>query len=190
MRLHLRAVNAAHVGKARAALSLKDFAKVVSDASAVPSGFSSWIEFSGAQDREQRPLRSGPRRQPHRPRVALVSPGALRDPEPDRPQTDPPIQHAKSWVKGHNALTPLYKPYQGLRFSDHGGQTQAPASASCPNCTGAVAASSGDTGPLLLWQKDTDVLLGGYLEAQHHPNSRQGWSTPPPGWSRPTSMSA
>jgi hypothetical protein len=82
-------------------------------------------------------------------------------------QTDPRIQHFKSWSHGHNGLTPLYKPFQGLRFSGYTGNTQAPPSASCPNCTGSVASSTGDTGPLLVYQKGTNVLLADYLEAQH-----------------------
>ncbi|MEZ4589462.1 MAG: hypothetical protein R2909_24055, partial [Gemmatimonadales bacterium] len=162
-------VNAAHVGKARAALSLKDFAKVISEANAVPSGFKYWIEFSDAQTAENNGLYDRVHGANHTVGVSqFFLQGNFGDLNLIATQTDPRIQHAKSWSKGHNALTPLYKPYQGLRFADYSGQTQAPASASCPSCTGAVASSSGDTGPLLLWQKDTDVLLGDYLEAQHH----------------------
>ena len=82
-------------------------------------------------------------------------------------QTDPRIQHTTRWTFGHNGLTKLYKPYQGLRFSGYSGQTIAPASASCPGCTGATPDPTGDRGPLLLYQKDTKVLLAEYLEAQH-----------------------
>ncbi len=162
-------VNAAHVGKARAALSIKDYATVISEASAVPSGFEYWIEYSAAQDAENNGLYGRVHGANHTVGVSqFFLQGNFGDLNIIATQTDPRIQHAKSWSKGHNALTPLYKPYLGLRFAGYTGETQAPASATCPNCTGAVASSSGDTGPLQLWQKDTDVLLGDYLEAQHH----------------------
>lgn len=161
-------VNLAHVGLARAYLSLGDFAKVIQEASAVPSSFQYWVEYSAAQPAENNGLYGNI----HGANFNMgVSPWFLQGNFGDlniiATQTDPRIQHAKDWKKGHNALTPLYKPYQGLRFSGYSGETQAPPSATCPNCTGAVASSSGDTGPLLLYQKDTQVLLADYLEAQH-----------------------
>jgi len=161
-------VNLAHVGLARAYLSLKQFDKVIQEASAVPAGFKYWVEYSAAQDAENDGLYANI----HGANFNMgVSPWFLQGTFGQQniidTQTDPRIQHAKDWKKGHNALTPLYKPYQGLRFSGYTGETQAPPSAACPNCTGAVASSTGDTGPLLLYQKDTKVLLADYLEAQH-----------------------
>ena len=161
-------VNLAHAGLARAYLSLGDFPNVIQEASAVPAGFRYWVEYSAAQTSENNGLYGNV----HGANFNMgVSPwflqGTFGDLNIITTQTDPRIQHAKDWKKGHNALTPLYKPYQGLRFSGYTGQTQAPPSASCPNCTGAVASSSGDTGPLLLYQQDTKVLLADYLEAQH-----------------------
>ena len=161
-------VNLAHVGLARAYLSLGNFAAVIQEASAVPAGFQYWVEYSSAQDAENNGLYGNI----HGANFNMgVSPwflqGTFGDLNIIDTQTDPRVQHAKDWKKGHNALTPLYKPYQGLRFSGYTGETQAPPSASCPNCTGAVASSTGDTGPLLLYQKDTQVLLADYLEAQH-----------------------
>ncbi len=161
-------VNLAHVGLARAYLSMGNFAGVIQEASAVPSTFQYWVEYSASQTA----LNDGLYGNIHGANFNMgVSPwflqGTFGDLDIIDTQTDPRIQHAKDWKKGHNALTPLYKPYQGLRFSGYTGETQAPASAGCPNCTGAVASSSGDTGPLLLYQQDTQVLLADYLEAQH-----------------------
>ncbi|MGE0442081.1 MAG: hypothetical protein AB7L66_10350 [Gemmatimonadales bacterium] len=161
--------NAARVGMARAYLSLKDFPKVIQSASAVPAGFSYWVEYSSAQSDENNGLFGRVHGANH---TVGVSPfflnGTFGDLNLVDTQTDPRLQHTPSWSKGHNALTPLYKPYQGLRFSDYTGNTIAPASAACPNCTGSTPSSSGDTGPLLLWQRGTQVLLADHLEAQHH----------------------
>jgi hypothetical protein len=79
------------------------------------------------------------------------------------PQTDPRIQHDPVWRTGHNGLTPLYRFFQGLRYSDYTGRTIAPASASCPRCTGTPASQM----PLLAGF-GTDILLADYVEAQHH----------------------
>lgn len=161
-------VSLAHLGKARAYLSLKDFDKTIQEASQVPSSFKYWVEYSAAQDAENNGLFGRTHGANH---TMGVSPfflqGSFGAQNLVATQTDPRIQHTTRWTKGHNALTPLYKPYQGLRFSGYTGNTIAPRSATCPNCTGAVPSTSGDTGPLLLYQKNTQVLLGDYLEAQH-----------------------
>ena len=78
------------------------------------------------------------------------------------PQTDPRIQHDIRDRTGHNALTPLYKLFQGLRYSQYTGQTIADSSAACPNCTGTSPANM----PLLA-EFDTGILLADYVEAQH-----------------------
>jgi hypothetical protein len=162
-------VNLAHVGLARAYLSLKDFPKVISEASAVPASFKYWVNYSAASPGQNNGLYGNIHGSNHNMGVSpWFLQGTWLQQNIIATQTDPRIQHVKSWAKGHNALTPLYKPFQGLRFSGYSGETQAPPSASCPRCTGAVPASSGDTGPLLLYQKDTNVLLADYLEAQHH----------------------
>lgn len=161
--------NAARIGLARVYLSLKDFPKVIQNATAVPAGFKYWIEYSNTQTAENNGLFSNVHGANHNMGVSsYFLQGAFRTQNLIATQTDPRIQHFKSFTTGHNGLTPLYKPFQGLRFADYTGNTQAPASAGCPNCTGSVAAASGDTGPLLLYQADTDVLLGDRLEAEHH----------------------
>lgn len=162
-------VNLARVGLARVYLSLKDFPKVIQNASVVPAGFKYYVEYSAAQAAENDGLYGRTHGANH---TMGVSPFFLQGTFGVQglvaTQTDPRIQHTSRWTKGHNALTPLYKPYQGLRFSGYTGNTIAPASAGCPGCTGSVPQASGDAGPLLLYQQDTKVTLGDYLEAQHH----------------------
>jgi hypothetical protein len=159
----------AQVGLARAYLNLGDLANTIAHASLVTdTTFRFWVEYSARQDAENNGLYG----QTHGNNFTMgVSPTFLAEPfgtqDIDSTQTDPRIQHATRWRTGHNGLTKLYKPYQGLRFSGYTGETIAPASATCPGCTGAVPSSTGDTGPLLLYQKDTRVALADYLEAQH-----------------------
>lgn len=65
-------------------------------------------------------------------------------------QTDPRIQHTTAPDEGHNQLTPLYTPYQGLRFSDYNGETIA------------------DGGTPAEFDRETDIQLASGLEALHH----------------------
>lgn len=65
-------------------------------------------------------------------------------------QTDPRVQHTPAPSLGHNALTPLYSPFQGLRFSGF---------------NGATIASGGDPAE---FQLDTDIKIASGLEALHH----------------------
>jgi hypothetical protein len=160
---------AARTGMARAYLTLGDYANVITNAQAVPAGFSYWIEYSDAQSSEYNGLWG----EVHGDNFTMGNhpnflQGTWLDPDPIvDTQTDPRIQHSSTWRYGHNGSTPLYKPYQGLRFADYSGNTQAPPSAACPACTG-TDPGDGDSGDILLYQQDTDILLGDYLEAQHH----------------------
>jgi hypothetical protein len=159
----------AHVGLARTYLNLGDFPNTIAEASQVTdAAFTYWVEYSAAQDGENDGLFGRIHGANH---TMGVSPFFLQEPFGTQDivatQTDPRIQHTTRWTFGHNGLTKLYKPYQGLRFSGYTGATIAPASASCPGCTGAVPDATGDKGPLLLYQKDTKVILADYLEAQH-----------------------
>ena len=88
---------------------------------------------------------------------------AFKDNNVIAPQTDPRIQHELSDRTGHNALTPLYKLFQGLRYSEYSGNTIAKSSATCPSCTGTAASAM----PLIA-EFATDILLADYLEARHH----------------------
>ncbi len=162
--------NLAHVGLARAYLTLGDFANVVTQASAVPAGFRYWMEYSESQDQLNNNLQSEVHGTNH---TIGVSPwflqGTFGTQDLVDTQTDPRIQHTSRWTVGHDAATMLYKPYQGLRFSGYTGATIAPQSAACPNCTpGGADEGNGDNGDVILFQKNTNVLLADYVEAQHH----------------------
>src|SRR5438046_137273 len=165
-------VKLAHVGLARTYLNLGDFANTIAEASQVTDpAFKYWVEYAAVQDSQFDGLFDRTHGANH---TMGVSPfflqGTFGTQDLVATQTDPRIQHTTRWTFGHNGLTKLYKPYQGLRFSGYSGQTIAPASASCPGCTGATPDPTGDRGPLLLYQKDTRVLLADYLEAQHDLN--------------------
>ena len=80
-------------------------------------------------------------------------------------ETDPRIQHTPTWTTGHNALTKLYKPYQGLRFSGYSGKTLGmidPVTGNYVATPGVVAGTD-----VKLYEAGTDILLADYLEAQH-----------------------
>lgn len=164
--------NLALTGLARANLGLGRWAEAANYANQVPAGFEWWMEFvdiSGGRNALQNTSHGGNFTHGIHPRFTGVHPSfdgtgfAFKDNNIIAPQTDPRIQHAVSDRTGHNGLTPLYKFFQGLRYSDYNGETIAPPSAACPNCTG----TDPDDMPLLA-EFDTDVLLADYVEAQHH----------------------
>ena len=164
--------NLARTGLARAHLGRGEWAEAATHAGAVTSGFEHWIDYvdvPNGRNPLQGTANGGNFTHGIHPNFMGAHPSftgtgfAFRDNNIIAPQTDPRIQHAVSDATGHNGLTPLYKLIQGLRYSEYTGQTIAPSSASCPNCTGTPAASM----PLLT-DFDTDVLLADYVEAQHH----------------------
>jgi len=164
--------NLARTGLARAYLGKGEWAQAATYAGAVTPGFEWWIHYvdiSGGRNGLQGTSHGGNFTHGIHPWFTGVHPSfdgtgfSFRDNDVIAPQTDPRIQHMPTDATGHNALTPLYKLFQGLRFSDYTGQTIAPASAECPNCTG--------TDPddmMLIAEYDTDILLADYAEAQHH----------------------
>jgi hypothetical protein len=77
-------------------------------------------------------------------------------------QTDPRLQHTSRWTTGHNALTPLYKPYQSLPYSGFDAtHTIAAAAKDCEVGTKPAACP-------ILYAQDTDIKLASGLEAMHH----------------------
>jgi hypothetical protein len=138
----------------------------------VTPGFEWWIDYvdiAGGRNPLQGTANGGNFTHGIHPNFMGVHPSfdgtgfTFRDNNIIAPQTDPRIQHAVSDATGHNGLTPLYKLFQGLRYSDYTGQTIAPDSVACPDCTGTAPADMN-----LLTDFDTDVLMADYLEAQHH----------------------
>lgn len=164
--------NLARTGLARAHLGRGDWAEAANYASQVTPGFVWWIDYAdlpNGRNPLQEASNGGNFTHGIHPRFTGVHPSfdgtgfSFRDDNIIAPQTDPRIQHAVTDATGHNGLTPLYKLIQGLRFSDYNGQTIAPASVACPNCTG----TDPDDMPLLT-DFHTDVVMADYLEAQHH----------------------
>lgn len=164
--------NLALTGLARAHLGRGEWADAAGYASQVTEGFEWWIEhvdLPGARNPLFGTSHGGNFTHGIHPRFTGTHPSfdgtgfEFRDNDIIAPQTDPRIQHEPSDRTGHNGLTPLYKLYQGLRYSDYTGQTIAPASAECPDCTGTDPADM----PLLA-ENDTDILMADYVEAQHH----------------------
>lgn len=164
--------NLARTGLARAHLGRGNWAQAATFASQVPPNFRWWIRFadvSGGRNPLQGTSSGSNFTHGINPLFNGVHPSfrntgfSFRAQNVVAPQTDPRIQHDPRWRTGHNGLTPLYKIFQGLRYSDYTGQTIAPRSASCPNCTGTPASAM----PLLAGFA-TDVLLADYVEAQHH----------------------
>ena len=164
--------NLARTGLARAHLGRGEWAEAATYASQVTAGFEWWIEhvdMPGGRNDLHGTSHGGNFTHGIHPNFTGVHPSFdgtgfdFRDNNVIAPQTDPRIQHAVTDRTGHNGLTPLYKFFQGLRYSDYTGETIAPPSAECPDCTG----TDPDDMPLLA-ELDTDVLMADYLEAQHH----------------------
>jgi hypothetical protein len=165
-------VNFAHTGLARAHLGRGEWTDAATHANAVTAGFARWIDYvdlPNGRNPLQGTANGGNFTHGIHPSFTGVHPSfngtgfTFRDNNIIAPQTDPRIQHAVTDATGHNGLTPLYKLIQGLRYSEYNGRTIAPASASCPGCTGTAAS----TMPLLT-DFGTDVLLADYVEARHH----------------------
>jgi len=164
--------NFARTGLARAYLGRGEWANAATAAGAVTVGFRRMIDFVDLPN-GRNPLQgtANGANFTHgiHPQFMGIHPSfngtgfVFKDNNIIAPQTDPRIQHAVTDATGHNGLTPLYKLIQGLRYSGYNGRTIAPASASCPGCTGTSAA----TMPLLT-DFGTDVVLADYVEAQHH----------------------
>lgn len=164
--------NLARVGLARAHLGLGNWQQAADAAGAVTAGFEWWIPFvdiSGGRNPLQGTSHGGNFTLGIHPSFTGVHPSfdgtgfEFRDDDVIAPQTDPRIQHEITDATGHNALTRLYKLFQGLRYAEYTGQTIAPASAECPDCTGTDHSDM----PLIA-EYDTNVLLADYLEARHH----------------------
>ncbi len=162
----------ARTGLARAYLGLGRWTDAASHASQVSPGFEQWMEFvdiDGGRNTLENTSHGGNFTHGIHPWFTGAHPSfdgtgfVFTNDNVIAPQTDPRIQHHPTDRTGHNALTRLYKLYQGLRYSDYSGQTIADSSAACPTCTG----THPDSMPLIA-EFDTDILLADYVEAQHH----------------------
>jgi hypothetical protein len=141
--------NMARVGLARAALLAGNNAKVMSAAAAVPANFVWWVEYEVgvmANSMQSRVTGANHALGVH-PRFVQ---GSWLQQSQQAALTDPRIQHFPSWRTGHNALSPLYTPYQGIRYSEYNGQALA---------TG---------GQPVLYGQSTNIQLASGVEAMHH----------------------
>lgn len=159
--------NLARVGLARAHLNLGNDAEVMRYAAQVPTDFVWWVEYSETDPSVNNTLYD----RTHGGNHALgVHPsffvyGSFRE-QNVVDQTDPRIQHTPQWETGHNALTPLYKPFQPLLFSGFTGNTVAEICANVPaaDCTEDYLLGNG----LALPERETDIALASGIEALHH----------------------
>lgn len=160
--------NLARVGLARAHLNLGNDAQVMQYAAEVPEGFVWWVEYSEADPGLYNILYNRTRGGNHSLGVhpAAFIYGEFRDQDVVN-QTDPRIQHTPQWTRGHNALTPLYKPFQPLLFSGYTGATVAEICAGVlpEDCDEEFILASGD---LELPNQGTDIALASGVEALHH----------------------
>ncbi len=164
-------LNLARVGLARAYLNLNDKANTAAWAALVPSTFKYTLEYAGgaAPTRQNNTLWARVTGSNH---ALGMSPWFLQTgPNSATPmtggaafgtqnlgpyETDPRIQHTTKWTYGHNALTKLYKPYQGLRFSGYNGKVLSDS-----------ATRANESTAMKLYEQGTGIILADYLEAQH-----------------------
>lgn len=152
---HDQVANLARVGLARAHLNLGNYAQVKTYASQVAPGFKWWVEYASADnlDAPGNNMFTNISGANHRIGVHPVflagGPDNWLKQDLEPYLTDPRLQHWPRWRTGHNVLSPLYTPYQGLRYSGYNGQTIA---------TGGQPAT---------FTRGDDVLLADELEARH-----------------------
>jgi hypothetical protein len=145
-------LNLAYVGLARAATAAGDNATVMSAAANVPSDFIWWVEFKqGALANElDDNVTGGNHNIGVHPRL-LSAWGTYGDTVPIEAQTDPRVQFNRLPRTGHDARTILYTPFQSLSYSDYTGTFQ-----------------TAETNRPVLYNNDTDIRLGSYLDAMHN----------------------
>jgi SusD family len=166
--------NLAKVGLARAYLNLNDMADVKATLTPmVPANFQYWLEYGDSPTRLNNVLYTRVTGNNHALGMApwflqtgdtLTAADTAAGALPFGTQnlaayeSDPRIQHTPTWSKGHNALTELYKPYQGLRFSGYTGRRLGDGT----TATGMVAGTD-----VKLYEASTKILLADYVEAMH-----------------------
>lgn len=151
----------AYVGLARAHLDRLQYADAMAAASQVDPGFVYWVQYADdGTGRSNDPLygevHGANFTMSMHPRFMYGGLQAyLAGHVDDSLQTDPRIQFASDALTGHDAITPLFKPYQSLPFSGYTGNTIA---------NGAL---QDDPTGVQLYQRGTSIKLASGLEAQH-----------------------
>ncbi len=115
-----------NVGLSRAHLNAGNNAAAMSAAMNVPDGFYWWVEYNDSDNRTYNVLEARVSGANHslgvHPNFVAGGPSnwLVQDLEPFL--TDPRVQHLPRWRTGHNALSPLYTPMQGLMHSGYNGE--------------------------------------------------------------------
>ena len=147
--------NLARAGLARAHLNLGNYAQAACYGAQVSAGFQWWIQYAGDdnQDAPGNNMFSNVQGANHRigvhPHFLAGGPENWLKKDLEPFLTDPRVQHYPYWRTGHNALSPLYTPYQGLRYSGYNGETIA------------------DGGQPAEYTRGDDILLADELSARH-----------------------
>jgi len=147
--------NLARAGLARAHLNLGNYSQAASYGGQVSPGFEWWIQYAGDdnQDAPGNNMYTNINGSNHRigvhPHFLAGGPDNWLKKDLEPFLTDPRVQHWPYWRTGHNALSPLYTPYQGLRYSGYNGETLA------------------DGGQPAAYTRGDDILLADYNSAQH-----------------------
>lgn len=152
---HSQLINLSRVGLARAYLNLGNYQQAANFASQVPATFKWWIEYAG-DDNLNAPgnnmftnVSGANHRIGVHPVFLAGGPSNWMRQGLQAFLTDPRLQHWPNWRTGHNALSPLYTPYQPQGYSGYNGKR----------------ISAGEQ-PAAFTRGD-DVLLADGLEAQH-----------------------
>ncbi len=147
-------VSMINVGLSRAYLNLGQNAQAMAAAAKVPAGFYWWVEYNDTDDRVYDPLEASTKGANHavgmHPHFLAGGPQNFGVQNLEAFLTDPRVQHEPSWSTGHNALTKLYKPKQGLMWSEYNGQTFA------------------DGGTPEPYKRSTDIAMASYIEAMEN----------------------
>lgn len=143
--------NLAYVGLARAHTAAGNKQAVMDAAAQVPSDFIWWVEYKDQVNTNDMRgnVTGGNHNLGVHPRF-LSAFGTYGDTIPIAAQTDPRIQFNPVGRRGHDGQTLLYTPYQSLSYSGYTGTLQ----------TDAVKP--------ILYELDTDIRLGSYLDAMHN----------------------
>lgn len=143
--------NMARTGLARAQLWLGNWEAAKSAAGPVPEDFVYWAYYSNNSGRESNTLWTRTTGTNHSLGVhpRFVQGEWLEQGLVDT-QIDPRMQHYPDWRTGHNALSPLYTPYAGRRFSVYNGEAQA---------FGGEPAE---------YTQEMDIAIADGVEARHH----------------------
>ncbi len=146
--------NMIQVGLTRAHLNLGNNSQVMSIAQNVPESFMWWSEYSSDDPAVDNTLEARVTGSNHslgvHPSFLAGGPANFGTQGLDAFLTDPRVQHLPEWRLGHNRLTQLYTPKQGLMFSGYNGETFA----------------SGGSPPD--YGRDTDIAFSSGLEAWHN----------------------